>query len=666
MQATHVIIVAGVLMAWGAVLAHGEALSAAANTQVRNPYGVVTDATRSEYEMHKDVLVMTRCGGMGYMRVDWDWRVCQPTSGAAFDFSKYDRLVASAEKRGVTILPIVYGAPKWADPAWQHIDEYASFVSATVSHYGMRIPVIEIWNEQNIPGFWRDPDPKRYVQLLRAAYKAAKSANPNVRVAMGGLAGWGLTFLESLYKEGLKDCCDIVNVHPYAYPYAPEGSYRDGFRKLHELMSKYGDADKPVWFTEVGWPTHDVNITGPGNFVPAAFKVARPEKVSWNVLYAACLPDDQSPDQAMASTLEEQLPAGSKVLVVSPRETIARLAEGGWDAVVYPPDESYPVDTLEAVYAFVRDGGTLVDLGGMPLWGGYRAGVKHGFDGNWERFARFHIGLDSFWLPGSELPKGEERLKVYATEAGLSAGVKQEPTGFTCGHFFTSKALKGNDRMVPLVSGRNPLNGKEIVSVCVYLFDSELKGRVVVGGISGLGSALQVTEKMQAQNTVRAMAISFAEGLEAYFTYCLRAYERDRFYSEDHFGIIHANLVPKTAWLAVKNFSLMRPPGSVNYSGDWWSDNLCRTEWRCPDGIDAGMVWYPRSPTDTVLAFPKKAKLRFHDMWGKPAVVRSLGDGRYSLKVGDEPVYYAGARMCNVRTCGSQQASFSQESTQNK
>ena len=649
-QPTHVIIVADVLMACGlSALAHGEELSAAANTHFRNPYGVVTDATRSEYEMHEDVLDMVRCGGMGYMRVDWDWRVCQPASGAAFDFSKYDRLVAAAEKCGVTILPIIYGTPKWADPAWQHIDEYASFVSATVSHYGMRIPVIEIWNEQNIPSFWRDPDPKRYVQLLRAVYKAAKAANPNVRVAMGGLAGWALPFLESLYKEGLKDCCDIVNVHPYAYPNAPEQSFQREFAKLRELMAKEGDSGKPVWFTEVGWPTHDINITGPGNFVPAALKVARPEKKVWNVLYAACVPDDQPPDQTMAGTLEEQLPIGSKVRVETPKGTVRQLSEGNWDAVIYPPDESYPADTIEAVYAFVRDGGTLIDLGGMPLWNPYSNGVKHKFDEEWSRFERFHIGLDSFWLPGSELPKGDERLKVYATDAGLAAGVKQEPTGFACGHFFTAKALKENDQMVPLVSGCNPQNGKEIVSVCVYLLDSELKGRVVVGGISGQGFGFRVTETMQAQNTVRAMAISFAEGLEAYFTYCLRAYERDRFYSEDHFGIIHANLVPKPAWLAVKNFSQMRPAGSSSYQDAWWTGILCRTEWRRPDGIDAGMVWRPRRPVTTELSFPDNVQMRFYDMWGKPSIVRNLGGGRFSLGVGDEPVYYLGARLVGHR-----------------
>lgn len=610
-----------------------------------HPYGVVADATRSEYGLHEDLLDMARLGGLGYMRVDWDWRVCQSAAGAPFDFSKYDRLVAAAEKRGVTILPIVYGTPTWAEPAWRHAEAYAAFVSATVRHYGTRLPVIEIWNEQNIPSFWREPDPKRYVSLLRAAYAAAKAANPNVRVAMGGLAGWSLPFLESLYKEGLKDCCDIVNVHPYSYPHAPEGPYRNAFRKLRELMARHGDADKPVWFTEVGWPTHDVSLAGPGNFVSAALKAARPEKTAWRVLFAATVRDGEPSDPAQAETLEALLPPGSKVLVASPAETRAQLAAGAWDAVVYPHDESYPADTLEAVHAFVRAGGTLVDLGGMPLWGGYRDGVRHGFDGDWSRFARFHIGLDSFWLPGSELPKNEERLRVYATEAGLAAGVKQEPTGFACGHFFTAKALKGNDRMVPLVAGRNPLNGKEIVAVCVYLLDSDLKGRVAVGGISGAGFGFRVTETMQAQNTVRAMAISLAEGLEAYFMYSLRARERDRFYSEDHFGILHANLVPKPAWLAVKNFSLMRPAGSVAYPGAWWRDDFCRTEWKRPDGTDAGMVWTPRSPTEMQLRFPEGADVRFYDMWGKPAVVRSLDGGRYSLMVGDAPVYYVGARL---------------------
>ena len=36
--------------------------------------------------------------------------------------------------------------------------------------------------------------------------------------------------------------------------------------RLRELMAKYGDAKKPIWITEIGWPTHRMGISHNGLF----------------------------------------------------------------------------------------------------------------------------------------------------------------------------------------------------------------------------------------------------------------------------------------------------------------------------------------------------------------------------------------------------------------
>ena len=289
-----------------------------------NPYGVVTDGSRSEYDMHDGLADLIKVGGMGYERVDWDWRACQKEKGGAFDFSRYDKIVEADVARGVTVLPIVYGPPSWAYPAWQHLDGYAAFVRETVRRYGKRMPVIEIWNEQNIAGFWKNPNPTNYLALLKVAYKAAKEVDPSVRVALGGTAGWAHGFIRSLYAIGAKDYFDIVNVHPYCYPYPPEEPLRKGFEELRKIMAEYGDAEKPIWFTEIGWPTHEVDLTGPGNVLLAGLKTARPEKTSWNVIYAVCKPDGEKPDQSLAKGLLARLPPGSTG-ERTPRPSAARI-----------------------------------------------------------------------------------------------------------------------------------------------------------------------------------------------------------------------------------------------------------------------------------------------------------------------------------------------------
>ena len=625
----------------------GAVLAAAVAAGTFSPYGVVTDGSRSEYAMHEDLADLIKVGGMGYERVDWDWRACQKEKDGAFDFSRYDKIVEADAVRGITVLPIVYGPPRWAYPAWQNLDGYSAFVRETVRRYGKRMPVIEIWNEQNISSFWKEPNPTNYLALLKVAYTAAKEADPSVRVALGGTAGWAHGFIRSLYEIGAKDYFDIVNVHPYCYPYAPEAPLRKGFEKLRKIMSDFGDAEKPIWFTEIGWPTHEVDLTGPGNVLLAGLKAARPEKTSWNIIYAVCKPDEEKLDQGPGESLLSRLPPGSKVRVCAPKETCEQLAAGGWDAVVYPMDESYPADTLDAVVEFVRKGGTFVDLGGMPMWKPYRnmpggGGRVFPHDGGRKRFARLRIGLDSWWLPGSELPRNDNPLSVHATPEGIAAGVKQSPTGFPCVHFFSEKALAPGDRMVPLIACTNPLNGKQAVAACAYLLDGDMKGRVVVCGIMR-GGGIPVSERQQGVMFARAMGISFAEGVEAFFWYSLRAREKDRFYSEDHFGMAHANLVPKDGWLANKMFITQRPAGSVNLGGEWRKDGLYFPQWKRPDGKIGGMIWTDRAACVQDCTF-ESDNVAFHDMWGKPAVVHGTGRTR-RLAVTGEPIYFTGARL---------------------
>ena len=57
----------------------------------------------------------------------------------------------------------------------KHVPEWRSFVRETARHFKGRIPVYEIWNEENQPGFWSNPDAGSCVQVLRAAYEEIKA-----------------------------------------------------------------------------------------------------------------------------------------------------------------------------------------------------------------------------------------------------------------------------------------------------------------------------------------------------------------------------------------------------------------------------------------------------------------------------------------------------------
>jgi hypothetical protein len=116
----------------------------------------------------------------------------------------------------------------------------------------------EINHAKRNPGW----NPKVATEHLRASYEAAKKADPNCQVLFPGLSFVDLEFVEAMYQAGAKNYFDLMNVHPYGFPVAPEErqvSLMDKkacFAKvedLRRLMERFGDKDKPIWFTEYAW-----------------------------------------------------------------------------------------------------------------------------------------------------------------------------------------------------------------------------------------------------------------------------------------------------------------------------------------------------------------------------------------------------------------------------
>jgi hypothetical protein len=242
----------------------------------RDFYGINADPVwnfkADELPQFAEMLKLTGCGAV---RIPIRWRVLEPMKGA-WDFSAVDRAV-EVIPGDVEILGTLMSVPEWAngmDPkksegwfdAYPPRDpaDWDRAVSAIVSHYRHRIKHWEIWNEENGVDFFRPrPDARAYTELLKIAYLAAKKADPSCVVVLGGLQMNGIlanpwsevkvtNFLEDLYKAGARPYFDACNTHPYVLP--AEGAARmiEVTRSTLALMARYGDADKPLWITEVG------------------------------------------------------------------------------------------------------------------------------------------------------------------------------------------------------------------------------------------------------------------------------------------------------------------------------------------------------------------------------------------------------------------------------
>ncbi len=202
--------------------------------------------------------------GMPIVRMDILWADVHRGVGK-FDFSRYDKIIALLEKKGIHLLGLLqYNKMEdTSDPrAWSRpptsFDEFAGYVDATVNRYKNWVKHWEIWNEPNHPEYWAEPRDglKKYVDLLRHARTAAKQADPSCVVLNGGLTDPLEEDLNNFYVNGGKDLADILSIHTFVDPLAKdrEERFETKLRQAEKMMDQHGDSKKKIWITEMGCP----------------------------------------------------------------------------------------------------------------------------------------------------------------------------------------------------------------------------------------------------------------------------------------------------------------------------------------------------------------------------------------------------------------------------
>ena len=224
--------------------------------------------------------------GIATDRSDLLWNLVEPDKGQR-DFSHYQDLFDRCLAAGVMPLPILsYGTP-WASPSCSADDtacppddpaDFGGFAGAAAALWRGRIDAYEVWNEEDLGfRFWHPAeDPAGYGDLLRAASRGIRAADPAARVVLGGLIYQPLAssgaerYLEDLYRArpGIGAAFDVLALHPYAVypPHSPpdidlpsssEVSVQRMVARVRRVMTFYGEPpDKPIWVTEIGWPIY--------------------------------------------------------------------------------------------------------------------------------------------------------------------------------------------------------------------------------------------------------------------------------------------------------------------------------------------------------------------------------------------------------------------------
>ncbi len=213
------------------------------------------------------------------------WNVVEP----AQDDWRWERVSGGpndSHDAGIRFMPMLAYGNKWAqaDPdiyGTLNIADYADYAGQMAAMFCDKAKDYEIWNEQDTERFWHmRPDPERYADMLIAASAAIRASCPDARVVFGGLTSYGeldmwdrWLFLRLALQARPELCTamDAVALHPYTWfqfdspehdevltEFATKDSQSAMTRIAREILEDAGCGDKPLLFTELGWPTYDL------------------------------------------------------------------------------------------------------------------------------------------------------------------------------------------------------------------------------------------------------------------------------------------------------------------------------------------------------------------------------------------------------------------------
>jgi hypothetical protein len=274
---------------------HRHAIRHSPRHSVDSPSGLVVGLNASVAgwaDMAPRLAQVVSDSGTNWLREDFEWSQIEPQPGT-FDFSRYDQFMLLTAQYGVHVLPLLFVTPSWAGPSEDSIPAdpsgYAMYVAAVVARYGPHgsfwtqhpglagyaIQTFELWNEPYYDnGNNGDYDPGRYARMVKAAAIAGRHADPGARFLLAAenqaqyVGNTWVWWIDAMYQAvpDLNNYFDGVAVHPYGtdltdLSYPTPGRAYDGYEQIrrvqaiHREFTAHNAADKPLWITEIGWPT---------------------------------------------------------------------------------------------------------------------------------------------------------------------------------------------------------------------------------------------------------------------------------------------------------------------------------------------------------------------------------------------------------------------------
>ena len=218
--------------------------------QPRSPWGMGiylyrNANTEQGFRQMERIAALARDAGVKWTREEFQWQRLEPRRGE-FDFSFYDKLVETAQRNGLSVYGLFAYWTPWTKPYEEEgFRDYCTALRKVVQRYKKVIKHWEIYNEPNI-FFWSGPH-ERYPALLKMAYEAVKAEDPEAEVLGCSTAGIDFKFIQMCMDAQAP--MDALTIHPYR-GVLNEKVFIDELVRARAVAN-----NRPVWITEMGWPT---------------------------------------------------------------------------------------------------------------------------------------------------------------------------------------------------------------------------------------------------------------------------------------------------------------------------------------------------------------------------------------------------------------------------
>jgi hypothetical protein len=267
----------------------------------------------------KDYDLMAEAG-IDSVRLPIFWAAVEPKNPAYSkpNWADFDNQVELAAEAGIRVTVVVWQTPPWVAPetidlpartGWQR-RAWARFLREAARRYGplgtfwsehTKLPFLpirywEIWNEENLVTWARDPNPTEYATLLRISGRTLHRVDAGSQVLVGGFFGQPLqippnvasgAYLQAIYRaRKVRPYFDGVALHPYV---AEASEMATQLTNLRRIMSHHHDRRTPLYVTELGWgsrsgPTRwEVGLAGQADELTKSFELLSANRVRWDV-----------------------------------------------------------------------------------------------------------------------------------------------------------------------------------------------------------------------------------------------------------------------------------------------------------------------------------------------------------------------------------------------